>query len=120
MWDHLICLITYNTKIIQLQSNEELKARYNRLPRLEFCKCYISNDEVPTLRRHALTYASVFRTAYCCKQFFSEFSITESTALQTDLRKPGKAVASSNITNTSSQHTTHKREAVSASTLRVS
>jgi hypothetical protein len=46
-------------EIIQLQSDDELKARYNNLPLLEFYKRYICNDEFPTLRRHTLKYASV-------------------------------------------------------------
>nr|KAF6492378.1 hypothetical protein HJG59_009583 [Molossus molossus] len=54
-------------KIIQLPIDDELKARYNHLPLLEFYKCYIGNDECPTLRRHALKYASVFGTSYCCE-----------------------------------------------------
>jgi hypothetical protein len=49
-------------EIIQLQSDDELKARYNNLTLLEFYKRYISNDEFPTLRRHALKYASAFGT----------------------------------------------------------
>lgn len=36
-------------EIIQLQNNDELKARYNNLPRLELYKRYISNGEFPTL-----------------------------------------------------------------------
>nr|KAF6450450.1 hypothetical protein HJG59_008344 [Molossus molossus] len=36
-----------------LQSDNELKASYI-LPPLEFYKSYISNDEFPTLRKHAL------------------------------------------------------------------
>nr|KAF6492494.1 hypothetical protein HJG59_009685 [Molossus molossus] len=56
-------------EITQLQSDDELKARYN-LPLLEFYECYISNDEFPTLRTHALKYASVFGTTYYCEQFF--------------------------------------------------
>ncbi|KAK1333566.1 LOW QUALITY PROTEIN: hypothetical protein QTO34_005951, partial [Cnephaeus nilssonii] len=42
-------------EIIQLQSNDGLKAR-----------------------RHALKYASVFGTTYCCEQFFSKLTITKS------------------------------------------
>ncbi|CDW60368.1 hypothetical protein TTRE_0000874001 [Trichuris trichiura] len=57
-------------EIIQLQSDDELKAKYNNFPLLEFYKRYISNDEFPVLRRHALKYASVFGTTYCCEQFF--------------------------------------------------
>lgn len=64
-------------EIIQLQSNDELKARYSNLPLLEFYKRYISNEEFPTLRRHALKYASVFGTTYCCEQFFSKLTIAK-------------------------------------------
>jgi hypothetical protein len=65
-------------EIIQVQSSDELKARYNNLPLLEFCKRYISNEEFPTLRRHALKLASVFGTTYCCEQFFSKLTIAKS------------------------------------------
>nr|KAF6492373.1 hypothetical protein HJG59_009578 [Molossus molossus] len=65
-------------EIIQLQSSDELKVRYNHLPLLEFCKHSISRDEFPTLRRHALKYASVFRTTYCCEQFFPKPPIAKS------------------------------------------
>ena len=57
-------------KIIQLQSNSELKARYNNIPLLEFYKSYVRDGEFPTLKKHALKYASVFGTTYCCEQFF--------------------------------------------------
>ncbi|KAM4043803.1 general transcription factor II-I repeat domain-containing protein 2-like [Anomaloglossus baeobatrachus] len=65
-------------EIIQLQNDDELKARYNNLPLLEFYKRYVSNDDFPTLRRHALKFASVFGTTYCCEQFFSKLSIAKS------------------------------------------
>ncbi|KFD45115.1 hypothetical protein M513_14008 [Trichuris suis] len=65
-------------EIIQLQSDDELKARYNNLRLLEFYKRYISNDEFPALRRHALKYASVFGTNYLCEQFFSKVTIAKS------------------------------------------
>lgn len=64
-------------EIILLQTNVELKARYNNLPLLEFYKRYIRNDEFPILRRHALKYASVFGTTYCCEQFFSKLTIAK-------------------------------------------
>nr|KAF6492487.1 hypothetical protein HJG59_009679 [Molossus molossus] len=70
-------------EIIQLQSDNLLKTKYNNFPLLEFYKHYISNYELPTLRRHALKYASVFGTTYH-KQFFSKLTIAESTMLQTD------------------------------------
>ena len=52
-------------EIIQLQNNSERKARYN-IPLLEFYKSYICDDEFPTVKKHALKYASVFGTTYCC------------------------------------------------------
>ncbi|KAJ8038488.1 General transcription factor II-I repeat domain-containing protein 2A [Holothuria leucospilota] len=64
-------------EIIQLQSNDELKARYNNLPLLEFYQRYIRVDDFPILRRHALRYASVFGTTYCCEQFFSKLTLAQ-------------------------------------------
>lgn len=65
-------------EIIQLQSDDELKARYSNLPLLEFYRRYVSADDFPTLRRHALKYASVFGTTYLCEQFFSKLNHTKS------------------------------------------
>ena len=65
-------------EIIQLQSNSELTARYNNILLLEFYKSYVRDDEFPTLKKHALKYASVFDTTYCCKQFFSKLTIPKS------------------------------------------
>ncbi|KAK8397584.1 hypothetical protein O3P69_004391 [Scylla paramamosain] len=65
-------------EIIQLQSDDELKARYNNLSLLEFYRRYVSADDFPILRRHALKYASVFGTTYCCEQFFSKLTLAKS------------------------------------------
>lgn len=65
-------------EIIQLQSDDELKARYNNLSLLEFYRRYVSADDFPILRRHALKYASVFGTTYCCEQFFSKLNLAKS------------------------------------------
>ncbi|CAK6436213.1 unnamed protein product [Pipistrellus nathusii] len=86
-------------EIFQLQSNDELKARYNNVPLLEFYKRYISNNEFPTLRRHALKYASLFGTTYCCEQFFSKLTITKSRLrsrlIYTNLEKQLRVATSS-------------------------
>ena len=37
-------------EMIQLQSNNELKARNNNMPLLKFCKSYLREDEFPTLK----------------------------------------------------------------------
>ena len=65
-------------EIIQLQSDDELKARHNNLPLFEFYKRYICAVEFPSLRRHALKYASVFGTTYCCEQFFLKRTLAKS------------------------------------------
>ncbi|KAK0132869.1 General transcription factor II-I repeat domain-containing protein 2A [Merluccius polli] len=65
-------------EIIELQSNDELKAKYNNLPLLEFYKLYVRSDEFPGLRRHALRFASLFGTTYCCEQFFSKLTLAKS------------------------------------------
>uniref|UniRef100_A0A5S6Q1R9 HAT C-terminal dimerisation domain-containing protein n=1 Tax=Trichuris muris TaxID=70415 RepID=A0A5S6Q1R9_TRIMR len=64
-------------EIIQLQTDDELKARYN-LPLLDFYKRYRSKDDFPALRRYALKYASLFGTTYFCEQLFSKCTIANS------------------------------------------
>ncbi|RXN38641.1 general transcription factor II-I repeat domain-containing 2-like protein [Labeo rohita] len=64
-------------EIIELQSNDELKAKYNNLPLLEFCKLYVRSEDFPILRRHALKLASLFGTTYCCEQFFSKLTLAK-------------------------------------------
>lgn len=56
-------------EIIEQQSNNGLKAKYNNLPLLEFYKLYISAEDFSILRNHALKFASLFGTTYCCEQF---------------------------------------------------
>ncbi|KAK3894994.1 hypothetical protein Pcinc_001287 [Petrolisthes cinctipes] len=62
-------------EIIQLQSDDKLSARYNNFSLLEFYRRYVIADDFPILRRHALKYASVFGTTYCCEQFLSKFTL---------------------------------------------
>jgi len=64
-------------EIIELQSNDELKARYNNLPLLEFYKLYVRAEDFPILRRHALKFASLFGTTYSCEQFFSKLTLAK-------------------------------------------
>ena len=65
-------------EIIELQSNDQLKAKYNNLPLLEFYKLYVRAEEFPGLRRHALRFAALFGTTYCCEQFFSKLTLAKS------------------------------------------
>ena len=69
----------------QLHNNSELKERYNNIPLLEFYKSYIRDDEFRTFKKHALKYASVFGTTYCCEQFFSKLTITKKVGYVPDL-----------------------------------
>ncbi|KAK3893510.1 hypothetical protein Pcinc_000218 [Petrolisthes cinctipes] len=64
-------------EIIQLQSDDELKARYNNLSLLEFYRRYVSAEDFPILKSQALKYASVFGKTYCCEQSFSKLTQTK-------------------------------------------
>lgn len=65
-------------EIIELQSNDELKAKYSTLPLLDFYRLYVRAEEYPGLRRHALRFASLFGTTYRCEQFFSKLTLAKS------------------------------------------
>lgn len=71
MWIHLMYLMTYDTKLLSCKA---MKGKYTNLPLLEFYKRYLNAEEFPSLRRHGLTYASVFETSDCCEQFFSKIA----------------------------------------------
>ncbi|KAJ4931375.1 hypothetical protein JOQ06_025672 [Pogonophryne albipinna] len=64
-------------EIIELQSNDELKARYNNLPLLEFYKLCVGAEDFPILRKHALKFTSLFGTTYRCEPFFSKLSLAK-------------------------------------------
>lgn len=64
-------------EMIDLQSNNELKAKFNTVPLLQFYKLYVTNKDFPNLRRHAHKFASVFGTTYCCEQFFSKLTLAK-------------------------------------------
>ena len=67
----------FQMEIIELQSNNELKAKYNNLPLLDFYKLYVRAEDFPILRRHALKFASLFGTTYRCEQFFSKLTLAK-------------------------------------------
>uniref|UniRef100_A0A674N6P6 SPIN-DOC-like zinc-finger domain-containing protein n=1 Tax=Takifugu rubripes TaxID=31033 RepID=A0A674N6P6_TAKRU len=67
----------FQMEIIELQNNNELKAKYNNLSLLDFYKLYVSAEDFPILRRHALKFASLFGTTYCCEQFFSKLTLAK-------------------------------------------
>ncbi|TWW71158.1 General transcription factor II-I repeat domain-containing protein 2A [Takifugu flavidus] len=67
----------FQMEIIELQNNNELKAKYNNLSLLDFYKLYVSAEDFPILRRHALKFASLFGTTYRCEQFFSKLTLAK-------------------------------------------
>ncbi|XP_051815716.1 general transcription factor II-I repeat domain-containing protein 2B-like [Acanthochromis polyacanthus] len=64
-------------EIIELQNNNELKAKYNNLSLLDFYKLYVRAEDFPILRRHSLKFASLFGTTYRCEQFFSKLTLVK-------------------------------------------
>uniref|UniRef100_A0A8C4FES4 HAT C-terminal dimerisation domain-containing protein n=1 Tax=Dicentrarchus labrax TaxID=13489 RepID=A0A8C4FES4_DICLA len=64
-------------EIIELQNNNELKAKYNNLSLLDFYKLYVRAEHFPILRRRALKFASLFGTTYSCEQFFSKLTLAK-------------------------------------------
>eukprot|EP00066_Takifugu_rubripes_P002448 XP_003964395.1 PREDICTED: general transcription factor II-I repeat domain-containing protein 2-like [Takifugu rubripes] len=67
----------FQMEIIELQNNNELKAKYHDLSLLDFYKLYVSAEDFPILRRHALKFASLFGTTYGCEQFFSKLTLAK-------------------------------------------
>ncbi|KAK0144405.1 General transcription factor II-I repeat domain-containing protein 2A [Merluccius polli] len=84
-------------EIIELQNNNELKAKYNNLSLLDFYKLYVRAEDFPILRRHALKFASLFGTTYRCPVLFKTDSCKDSLPLKTDRLKLGKPALSSII-----------------------
>ena len=64
-------------EIIDLQNNNELKAKYHNLSLLDFYKLYVRAEDFPILRRHALKFASLLGTTYRCEQFFSKLTLAK-------------------------------------------
>ena len=64
-------------EMIELQNNNELKAKYNNLSLLDFYKLYVRAEDFPILRRHLLKFASLFGTTYSWEQFFSKLTLAK-------------------------------------------
>ena len=60
----------FQHEIIELQTNNTLKNMYLNTPLAEFYQRYVTADDFPILRKHALKYVSLSGSTYCCKQFF--------------------------------------------------
>ncbi len=67
----------FQLELIEIQSDNVLKAKYNSMPLLQFYNLYVSEEHFPNLREHTLKMASMFGTTYKCEQFFSKLNLTK-------------------------------------------
>lgn len=67
-------------ELIELQTNTILEDVFKKTNLLEFYSKYITVDEFPELRKHALKMLSLFATTYCCEQLFSNMKNVKSKA----------------------------------------
>ncbi|KAF0683354.1 Uncharacterized protein FWK35_00038104 [Aphis craccivora] len=62
---------------IELQSDIQLKEKFNRSSLLDFYKLYLPKETYPVLHDHALFMFSLFGSTYICEQLFSRMKNTE-------------------------------------------
>ena len=55
---------------IQMQSDIQLKEKFDRVSLLDFCRSYLPRDKYPLLHKHAL-FMSLFGSSYICEELFS-------------------------------------------------
>ena len=70
----------FQHEIIELQTNDTstLKSMYLNTPLVEFYQRYVTADDFPILRKHAIKYVSLFGSTYCCEQLFSKLNLAKS------------------------------------------
>ena len=76
----------YQLELVDLQFNQELKAKYNDVPLKDFYKMYLSPTEFPNLIKHGKMMAWLFGSTYICEQLFSQMKLvkTKNRTLLTD------------------------------------
>ena len=76
----------YQLELVDLQSNQELKAKYNDVPLMDFYKMYLSPTEFPNLIKHGKMTACLFGSTYICEQLLSQMKLvkTKNRTLLTD------------------------------------
>uniref|UniRef100_A0A2S2QNF6 General transcription factor II-I repeat domain-containing protein 2A n=1 Tax=Sipha flava TaxID=143950 RepID=A0A2S2QNF6_9HEMI len=63
---------------IELQSDIQLKEKFNQSSLLDFYKLYLPKEIYPVLHDHALFMFSLFGSTYICEQLFSRMKNTKS------------------------------------------
>jgi hypothetical protein len=61
----------FQMECIELQSDIQLKEKFNQSSLLDFYKLYLPKEIYPVLHDHALFMFSLFGSTYICEQLFS-------------------------------------------------
>ena len=64
-------------EIIEVQSSNMLKAKYDSVPIANFCKEYVQKSTYPHLFDNAKRVMCKFGSTYCCEQLFSKMNCTK-------------------------------------------
>ena len=64
-------------EIIELQSSNMLKAKYDSVPIANFYKGYVQKSTYPHLFDYAKRVMCMFGSTYCCEQLFSKMNYTK-------------------------------------------
>lgn len=68
----------FQTEVIELQSERQLKDKFDLVFLLEFHRSHLPTDRRPSLHYYALSVSSLFGRTYICEQLFSRMIHTES------------------------------------------
>ena len=68
----------FQMECIELQSDIQLKEKFNMSSILDFYKLYLPKETYPVLHDHALFMFSLFGSTYICEQLFSRMKNTKS------------------------------------------
>jgi len=68
----------FQMECIELQSDIQLKEKFNQSSLLDFYKLYLPKETYPVLHDHALFMFSLFGSTYICEQLFSRMKNTKS------------------------------------------
>ena len=64
-------------EIIELQSSDMLKAKFDSVPIANFYKEYVPKSTYPNLHDNAKRVMCMFGSTYCCEQIFSKMNYTK-------------------------------------------
>ena len=62
---------------IELQSDIQLKEKFDNVSLMDFYKIYVPREKYPSLHNHALFMSSLFGSIYICEQVFSRLKHTK-------------------------------------------